>query len=161
MARNRSHNCRFCGTALDFQVSATLANSFEIEHLFARGLGGTNHRSNLSAACNTCNKLKADRLSFVDFYYESFAIVSEDEQEVKPERFAHVILALLMKQGGKCFHCQRGFYLMASEAIVVVRRELDDYYHFRNCYVACRDCAEQIPLKGIEVGVPLIRREQL
>jgi len=154
-ARENLHNCKFCGAPLEFDEGVTAENSLEIDHLFAQALGGTAHKTNLAAACNRCNKLKDDRLSFVDIYHETFALVTEDKGKVAPHRLPHVILALLLKQQGKCFHCQREFYAIGPESIVLARREPDDYYHFRNCYVACQPCTERMPIDGIEVSIPV------
>jgi hypothetical protein len=154
-ARENLHNCKFCGAPLEFDEGINTENSLEVDHLFAQALGGTGHKANLAAACNRCNKLKDDRLSFVDIYHETFALATEDKGKVSPYRLPHVIFALLLKQHGKCFHCEREFYSLAPESIVLARREFDDYYHFRNCYIACQTCAARMPIDGVEVPIPV------
>ncbi|MGY4629849.1 HNH endonuclease [Bradyrhizobium sp. USDA 4486] len=153
LARTHLHNCRFCGSSLTRDEGAETA--LEIEHLIAQALGGSSHRSNITVACNRCNKIKEDRLSFVDVYHEHFCVVSDKKENVSQKLGPHIVFALLMKQDGKCFHCERYFYAIAPEKIVLTRREEDDYYHFRNCYVACEPCAERVGIDGIEIDVPL------
>jgi len=80
-ARENQHNCKFCGAPLEFEEGKRAENSLEIDHLFAQALGGTSHKSNLAATCNRCNKLKDSRLSFVDIYHETFALVTEDKEK--------------------------------------------------------------------------------
>jgi len=154
-ARTNLHNCKYCGTPLNFEKESKADNAFEIEHLFAQSLGGTSHKSNLAASCNRCNKIKDDKLSFVDFYYETFSLVTDDKENVVPHRLPHVILAIIMRQQGKCFHCTRDFYALAPESITLSRLEFDDYYHFRNCYVACQPCATRLSIDGINVEIPI------
>jgi hypothetical protein len=154
-ARTHLHNCKFCGTPLDFEKETKADNAFEIEHLFAQALGGTNHKSNIAASCNRCNKIKDDRLSYVDFYHEAFSLVTEDKEKVVPHRLPHVIMAIIMRQQGKCFHCLRDFYALAPDSITLSRMEFDDYYHFRNCYIACNPCTDRLLIDGIEVAIPI------
>ena len=33
----------------------------EIDHIIARGAGGTDHRENLQLLCSSCNRIKGDR----------------------------------------------------------------------------------------------------
>jgi hypothetical protein len=153
MARMNLHNCRFCGASLTRDEAAE--NALEIEHLIAQAFGGSSHRSNITIACNRCNKIKEDRLSFVDVYHEHFCVVSDKKENVCQKLGPHIVFALLMKQDGKCFHCDKYFYAIAPEKIVLTRREEDDYYHFRNCYVACEPCAERAGIDGIVIDVPL------
>jgi hypothetical protein len=47
--------CHYCGTALD------LEGSWHIEHKMPKALGGGNERTNLVAACVSCNQQKKDR----------------------------------------------------------------------------------------------------
>jgi hypothetical protein len=151
MARMNLHNCRFCGSPLARDEAAESA--LEIEHLIAQAFGGSSHRSNITVACNRCNKIKEDRLSFVDIYHEHFCVVSAKKENVRPG--PHIVFALLMKQDGKCFHCESYFYAIGPQKIVLTRREEDDYYHFRNLYISCEPCAERLGLDGIEIDVPL------
>lgn len=49
--------CRYCGDKPGCDL-------LEVDHLVPRRRGGSNHSSNLAAACKTCNGRKSDRIFF-------------------------------------------------------------------------------------------------
>ncbi len=52
--REQEGNCAGCGTHFE-------ARHLEIDHIIARGKGGTDHLDNLQLLCGSCNKIKGDR----------------------------------------------------------------------------------------------------
>ena len=121
-AERNSHRCCFCGAHLDYS-NKSAPNSFEVEHLFPQSYGGGQNRENIGASCNRCNKIKNDRMSHVDFYCESLSIVSDDIGRFQDQFRPDVIMALLLNQSGKCFHCNQGFFATDRAVLFVTRRE--------------------------------------
>lgn len=54
-----SGRCHYCREDI-------LINTFTVDHVVPRAIGGTNAFSNLVACCKYCNKLKADSLISVE-----------------------------------------------------------------------------------------------
>ena len=51
---NRKGNCAGCDTHFE-------ARNLEVDHIIARGKGGTDHIENLQLLCASCNRIKGDR----------------------------------------------------------------------------------------------------
>ena len=56
-----SNTCGYCRTA-----EALTAMTFEFDHLFPRSLGGETKFENICFACPACNRVKGNRISFID-----------------------------------------------------------------------------------------------
>jgi HNH endonuclease len=56
-----SNICAYCRTA-----EALTAMTFEFDHCFPRSLGGETLFENLCFACPSCNRVKGNRISFID-----------------------------------------------------------------------------------------------
>ena len=62
--RVRQHfneTCAYCRTA-----EALTAMTFEFDHFFPRSLGGETIFENLCFACPSCNRVKSNRITFID-----------------------------------------------------------------------------------------------
>ncbi|MEH7107737.1 HNH endonuclease [Bacillus sp. JJ1764] len=53
------HRCTYCGTELS-------SNSFQVDHIIPRSVGGKDTIDNLVLSCTNCNNYKADK-NFKDF----------------------------------------------------------------------------------------------
>lgn len=155
-AKENMHKCYICGRDLDYSKSVTSKrDGMEIEHIFPRVYGGGRDKSNIASCCENCNKLKDDKISFSNTYFESFVSSSEDHDKVKKNFCIEARLAMLMMQDARCFHCGKRFFELDHSKIYLQRKNEDDIYHFLNCYFYCEVCHSEKKLDGIEFDVQI------
>lgn len=58
--RKFGHLCQCCGTTMHFEIKFRGHKHYAtIDHILARGLGGTNNLSNIQIICKLCNNKKS------------------------------------------------------------------------------------------------------
>jgi hypothetical protein len=159
-ARARRHRCYICGRRLFYGDDAVhdpdeekeAFRSFELDHLFPQARGGGRGSDNLAACCESCNKYKDVNLSFADFPIEMSQSPSLNPVQVAKVFDGRIKFALLWRQGGACARCGKKFHDTADERLYLVRRDVDDAYHFTNVQVACGECEDGDMLdEGIKI----------
>lgn len=80
-ARKRSAKCYICGRDVVYDSNAPDPHrqKAEVEHIWPKALGGNNNESNLTIACERCNRLKADHIDYSDFHYEEICGVTDED----------------------------------------------------------------------------------
>ena len=74
--KNGKYECAYCGEKLS-------NNEVDVDHVFPKARGGSNHVSNLTASCSHCNRQKG---SMDDVEYGIYKDLWEDEIEEAFER---------------------------------------------------------------------------
>lgn len=166
-AKIKGHNCYICGRKLDADKQTDSKkveikekqekgeyyyNLLEIEHILPRTYGGGLNKENITVACENCNKLKDDKLSYTDCYFEGFLPNNDKEETVKGKLTKDIKFSILYKQKFKCSNCNEKFYNLENENFVFYKKENDEPYHFTNILVCCENCANKNQIKGIKNG---------
>lgn len=154
-AKSNLHNCYICGRTLNYEINEDKEkrNSMEIEHIFPRVYGGGRGKTNITACCENCNKMKGNKITFADTFFEGFFSSSDDGKKVKKCFSLESRLSMLMFQNSRCFHCDSSFHSIDSTNIYLGRKNENDVYHFMNCYFYCETCHNDKNLEGIPFDV--------
>lgn len=150
-ARSHRHRCYICGRRL-FYGSATepgaeqeieAYRTFEIDHIFPQARGGSRGGDNLAAVCESCNKYKDAHLSFADLAIEGSITKSMNPVQVAKKFDGKMEFALLWRQRGSCAKCDLPFHDAGDERLYLLRRNVEDVYHFMNVELACGECEDK------------------
>lgn len=166
-ANKKRHNCYICGRKLDADKQTDSKKAeikekkekgeyyydlLEIEHILPRTYGGALNKENITVACENCNKLKDDKLSYSNCYFEGFLSNNDTEEAVKGKLTKDIKFSILYKQKFKCSNCNEKFYNLENENFVFYKKEDDEPYHFTNILVSCENCSKKNQIKGIRNG---------
>jgi hypothetical protein len=166
-AKAKGHNCYICGRKLDADKQTDLKkaqikekhekgeykyNLLEIEHILPRTYGGGLNKENITVACENCNKLKDDKLSYSNCYFEGFLPNNDKEVTIKSKLTKDLKFSLLYKQKFKCANCNVKFYNLENENFVFYKKENDEPFHFTNVLVCCEKCSDKNQIEGIKNG---------
>lgn len=166
-AVQEGHRCYLCGRFLHTDAlpygqdewhdieKVREKRKFEIEHIWNQARGGQKNIHNLAASCNECNKQKRELLSPADIALESFIGRPNKEKSVQAFLSKEIRFALIWYQHGQCATCNKPFYELEGETVVVALREQKQPYHFFNMMICCLTCDTQKQLSGVKIREPL------
>jgi hypothetical protein len=77
------HCCEYCQSQDKYSP-----NLFTIDHIVPTGLGGANEENNFAYACFLCNRLKSDKVTFVDPITQKHVPVYNPRTHIWPQHFA-------------------------------------------------------------------------
>lgn len=136
-AKASSTPCYMCGRPINYDDRSSY-EFVQVEHVWPKGIGGSNREFNLKVACFKCNKVKEEFIDYSDFHYEhiSYKSLIEDYPLHEEFKYGHK-LAIWGKNEFKCIVC-------SQEAVNVgplkfKRRNPDDTWHFLNIDAYCND----------------------
>jgi len=167
-AKQLSHNCYICGRELDADKQTErkkqeikekrnnneyIGDLLEIEHILPRVFGGGINRENITVACEHCNKIKDDKLSYADCYFEEFIVNSDSEQAIKSKLSKDIKFSILYKQNFRCNECNQKLYDLDIQSIVFYKKEIDEPFHFSNLLMCCELCSESKKIEGVKNGL--------
>lgn len=109
-------------------------DTYEIEHLWPRSLGGLSSWENLLPACHSCNNSKTDYIDASDYHYESIIYSVDDLSEIKK---IHKI-AVAAKNNFQCSSCNR--HVMTVGRLNFIKDNPNDIVHFLNILCVCSVC---------------------
>lgn len=134
-ARSKGDKCYICGEDIDFEQESQY-NSFAVEHIWPRKMGGSSHDFNLKQACQRCTQAKADYIEASDFHYEEICLVTDESSDhfSKELRWQYRV-ALLAKSEYRCVVCGRPAEYFGP--LQLARRDPSDSWHFLNIDVFC------------------------
>jgi hypothetical protein len=127
--------CYMCGRAIDFDDE----NSWEfvqLEHIWPKGIGGSNMPFNLKVACRKCNHYKEELIDSPDFHFEQMSYQSLLEAGTQHQEFKYAHkLAIWGKNNYRCTVCNKP----AAEAgpLNFKRKNEQDTWHFLNINAYC------------------------
>jgi len=132
---SRDLRCYICGGEINYKQRKKY-NSFEVEHIWPKSLGGRNEGENLTGACCKCNSSKRDYLDASDFHYEEISLVStEGESSFSTEFTWDYRVAVLAQHEYKCVLCKKDAQTVGD--LHFARRETSDSWHYLNIDVYC------------------------
>lgn len=169
-ANEKRHNCYICGRQLDSEKQTDTKKAqikekqekgeyiydlLEIEHILPRTYGGGLNKENITVACENCNKLKDDKLSYSNCYFESFLPNSDSEDAIKSKFSKDLKFSILYKQKFRCYICNKKFYDLENNNFIFYKKENDEPFHYTNVLVCCEDCSIKNDIKGVKYGTYL------
>ncbi|HIP41346.1 MAG TPA: HNH endonuclease [Campylobacterales bacterium] len=169
-AKRKRHRCYICGRLLDADKQTDNKNRqiaekkekgnyeknlLEIEHILPRTYGGGLNKENLTVACEHCNKIKDDKLSYANCYFENFICNSDTENSIRSKLTKDIKFSILYKQNFQCKICEKKLYELDIENIYFYKKEENESYHFTNVIMCCEECQELYKIKGVKNGLYL------
>jgi 5-methylcytosine-specific restriction endonuclease McrA len=169
-AKESLHSCYVCGRKLDAdkQTSTKMTeikekkdkkeyfgDLLEIEHILPRVYGGGLNKENITVACEHCNKIKDDKLSYADCYFEDFIVSSDNETAINSKLTKNIKFSILYKQEFKCNECNIKLYDLDIDKIIFYKKEDEEPFHFTNILMCCENCSNSKQIKGVEYGLYL------
>jgi len=138
-AQRRGTKCYLCGCEIDFERTDTPRfNSFTLDHLWPRKMGGKSLESNLKIACKRCNELKTDYIDASDFHYEEICLVTNEKDESFNVEFKREYkIAVSAKSDFRCMICEQPAERVGE--LQFARREPNDSWHFLNVDAYCSE----------------------
>lgn len=165
LAKKSMHGCYICGRKIDGDKQTEnkkkqikekrerneyTGDLLEIEHILPRVYGGGLNKDNITVACEHCNKIKDDKISYADCYFEDFIVNSDNEKAVRSKLTKDIKFSILYKQEFKCNECNNKLYDLDIENIVFYKKEHEEPFHFTNILMCCENCAESKEIEGIK-----------
>lgn len=107
-AKLTGSRCSLCGREINYEANGEY-NSFSLDHIWPRSLGGNSDEWNLRTSCKQCNDKRQNLADSCDVHYEHFHISvmddSEDKTNFKKEFEWKYRFAALFKSDLKCEMC--------------------------------------------------------
>lgn len=169
-AKKKRHQCYICGRLLDSDKQTENKKNeisekkekglytrdlLEVEHIFPRSHGGGLNKENITVACEHCNKIKDDKLSYADCYFEDFICNSDSEKSVSSKLTKEIKFSILYKQSFKCNICEKQLFKLDIKNILFYKKENDLPFHYTNILMCCEECKESKKIEGVENGLYL------
>jgi len=140
-AKSQNARCYICGREViyDRHGDDPYNQRAEVEHIWPKTLGGSNNETNLTIACERCNKMKDDYIDYSDFHYEEVCAVTDESMGKSfPDDFNWSYrLPVLAKSGFVCAEdgCDRDPRLHGE--LQLQRVDPFDSWHFLNVDAYC------------------------
>lgn len=108
-AEKINQKCELRGCSIDYQKTNDEIDSFSLDHIWPRTLGGESQEYNLQTTCKRCNSLKQNIGNYSDIHYEHFHVKrnqTEDKQSSYWREFNNQFrIGVLMRAGFQCEVC--------------------------------------------------------